>query len=212
MASLYLRRALHSAATWLAKRTDPSPWRVRSLAIDEMAERRRPMVFPDTDTLEMFLMAVGATTVGVRGGSSTLVVPPYQDAVDAIAHAARWDRTSIIIGGSTPVDGFQWFVEFASGRRRMSAKETRRFPHIHVAGKGDAPVEMVAVLMREVDRFGQEVRWLRAGTPVVSPVSMEEGLQREHDSKVSRRAARVGGWWGAVGGGLIALVAELLRR
>lgn len=55
-------------------------------------------------------------------------------------------------------------------------------------------------VVAEVDRFVVNAK--RRET-VIEPVSLEEASQRAHEREITSKSARVGGWWGALGGAAV---------
>ncbi|WP_146926697.1 hypothetical protein [Cellulomonas xylanilytica] len=211
-----LRIVMRDAALDAAARLDGQAW---VQAADGMGwVRRRRVVFSDRDMLLKLMYALsevcGGTPVTVGNRNQNPLGPPYDDAVDAITTAAPGDRSVIVINGTcsaTPgTMGLGWHIYLTAERHHM-------FPRLSSTGDIPDKDEILRRLMAEVDRFTVPApRRLRSNAPIIENISMQDANQRAHDAKIASRAARVGGWWGALGGGvlatIVAIVAAIAQR
>ncbi|MDQ8040634.1 hypothetical protein RDI86_02070 [Cellulosimicrobium sp. XJ-DQ-B-000] len=198
------RRALNRAARRVAAATEAEGWRQVDDPDALRLHRRRSAVFPDIDAMEGLIGALE----GASGDAASVTHANASrnwigaGAANEIARLpARADRSHVTITG-TRNDGPWATVDPATVSKpdwqvTLSMSKTEFYLREH-STSGRAFARSMTDL---VDRF--VVNASRGARTVIEPISLEEAGQRAYESKIATRAARVGGWWGAVGGAVV---------
>lgn len=196
---------LHGFASWLERATARGDW--RTIPDDNMLrlKRRRKAAFPDKDAMRAMIEALanrsGAAVSFSAANGTTIHSDPVAGTASIAALPSSQDRAVVTFSG------FRYDGEWANVDPLVRAHPSWTLTvsilngaEFTVIDFGRGARSFADSVVAEVDRF--VVNASRRKT-VIEPLSLEEASQRAHERELASKSARVGGWWGALGGAAV---------